>query len=205
MPLRIYFFDGVVVMWKNVKISPWIGEQYANPDIFQFKTLILGESNYTSKENFQSDLVIKCIKDHIGLNEDPNFSRFATKIRKVIFSRDNIDTNTFWKNVSFYNFIQDLVGETSKTRPTEQMWQKSMTAFNEIINILEPERILVLGIANWKNLLSHLEHREINQYKSEFYINNKKFIAGYILHPSSPSGFKYNTWQPIVEEILHKI
>jgi hypothetical protein len=32
---------------SQIKIRPWKGEKYENPNIFPHKTLILGESNYT--------------------------------------------------------------------------------------------------------------------------------------------------------------
>lgn len=192
-------------MWDKVKVHPWVGSQYNHPDIFPFKTLILGESNYTSEENFNSKLVMECITDHIGLNEDPNFSRFATKTRRVVFGRNTpINAKTFWENAAFYNFVQYLVGGASKERPTEQMWEKSADAFNELVGILKPERILVLGVENWRNLLSHLEHENINQYKSKFNINGNEFLAGYIAHPSYGGGFSYDVWQPVAEEILLK-
>ena len=190
-------------MWNRVKVHPWVGSQYEQPEIFPFKTLILGESNYTSEENFNSNLVIECITDHIGLNEDPNFSRFATKTRRVIFGRDTaISANTFWDNAAFYNFVQYLVGGASKERPTDEMWHESVPAFNELISKLKPERILVLGLENWNNLLANIKHKKKGKHMATLNVNEQEFIAGYITHPSYGGGFSYNKWLPIAKEIV---
>jgi hypothetical protein len=61
-------------------------------------------------------------------------------------------------DVAFYNFVQFLVGGESRIRPTQEMWRNSIPAFSEIISNLNPLQILVLGKANWSNLLTHIEH-----------------------------------------------
>ena len=190
-------------MWNKVKVHPWVGPQYENPIIFPYKTLILGESNYTSEEKFNSNLVIECIADHIGQNEDPNFSRFATKARRVVFGRNTtISSKLFWENAAFYNFVQCLVGSASRERPSEKMWSESVQAFNELICTLKPERILVLGLENWKNLLAHLNHKKMGEHMAALNINGQEVIAGYIIHPSYGGGFSYDEWHPIASQIL---
>ena len=192
-------------MWNKVKVYPWVGTQYEKPEIFPDKTLILGESNYTSEGNFDSNLVISCVVDHIGKNEDPNFSRFATKTRRVIFGHNTkVSSKMFWENVAFYNFVQYLVGSVSKERPTEKMWHESVQAFSEIINTLKPKRMLVLGLENWKNLLEHINHTKEGKYMATFDVDGYRVIAGYIIHPSYGGGFSYEEWQPVASEILLK-
>lgn len=194
-------------MWNKVKVHPWVGSKYEQPAIFPCRTLILGESNYTSECNFHSNLVIECIEDHIGLNEDPKFSRFATKIRRVIFGRDSdsiISPKTFWENVAFYNFVQFLVGGASKERPTEKLWRDSVPAFTELVANLKPERILVLGQENWNNLLSNISHKKVSKYIATLNVIEHKLIAGYIVHPSHGRGFSYDEWQSVAREIVLK-
>ncbi len=192
-------------MWNKVKVHPWVGSQYEKPEIFPDKTLILGESNYTSEENFDSNLVISCVADHIGENEDPNFSRFATKTRRVIFGRNTtVSSKQFWGNVAFYNFVQYLVGSVSRERPTEKMRHESVQAFSEIINTLKPKRMLVLGLENWKNLLEYVNHTKEGEYMVTFDVDGYRVIAGYIIHPSYGGGFSYKEWQPVASEILLK-
>ena len=122
-------------MWSSkVFIHPWIGKRYNNPKYFKEKTLILGESNFTQPENFNKNLVIRCVEDDInihGENRDTTgFCRFSTKIRRVIFGRDeSIGPEGLWSDVSFYNFIQMLVGDKSRMRPTQEMWNKVLLGF----------------------------------------------------------------------------
>ena len=141
-------------MWSSkVVIHPWIGKRYKNPKYFKERTLVLGESNFTQPENFNKNLVIRCVEDDInihGENRDTTgFCRFSTKIRRVIFGRDeSIGPEGLWSDVSFYNFIQMLVGDKSRMRPTQEMWNNSIPAFTEVIETLQPQRILVLGKQN---------------------------------------------------------
>ena len=192
-------------MWHKVKVHPWIGEYFMTPKIFPHRTLILGESNYTSPDKFNSALVISCIQDHIGDNTDPNFSRFATKVRRVIFGREtSISAKEFWENAAFYNFVQYLVGGESKERPTSQMWFDSVEAFSELVTTLKPERVLILGQENWRNLLGHIEHIKINENIANLVVGGSNVLAGYILHPSYGGGFTYKEWHPVAESVLLK-
>jgi len=191
-------------MWNKVKVHPWLGEFYESNELLPYRTLVLGESNYTSEENFDSNLVIACIKDHIGENSDNNFSRFATKIRRVILGHDTkVSSKEFWENTAFYNFVQYRVGDLSKQRPTQKMWDDSVQAFEELVNNIKPERILVLGQENWTNLLAHIEYRKINNFMVKFIIGRHTVIAGFIVHPSAGGGyFTYKEYGPIAKQVV---
>jgi len=191
----------------EIKVRPWIGENYKTPSIFPYRTLILGESNYTDNpEQFNANIVINCVNDDLTGQDTQGFGKFATKVRNVIFQkRDPVDRETFWKNVAFYNFVQFLVGNKAGVRPTEEMWKDSIPAFKELILELEPERVLVLGAENWENLTTHISpyktHCKFPNHIAAFMINNHAFIAGYIDHPSSV-GFTYSHWTAIINELL---
>ena len=194
---------------KKIKVFPWIGKNYYTPKTLPHKTLIMGESNYTDENNFNSNLVIECIKDYLDKNEDKSFSRFATKILRVILGENTkVDKQIFWNDIAFYNYVQYLVGNKSGDRPSFEMWQKSFEAFEEIINELKPERILVLGKQNWENLLSNIKSNNINienidEYTIKTNIDNQNIIIGYIVHPSSGGGyFTYKIYHPIAKKIV---
>ena len=165
---------------------------------------MLGESNYTAEENFDFNLVIACIKDHIEENSDENFSRFATKTRRVILGRDTkVSAKEFWENAAFYNFVQYRVGDFSKERPTKKMWDDSAHAFEELVNNIKPERILVLGQENWRNLLAHTKHENINDFKAKIFIGSYEVIAGFIVHPSAGGGYlTYNEYGPMARDVV---
>ncbi len=193
-------------MWTDVNVYPWRGENYECPTIFPFRTLILGESNYTDADKFDEKLVINCILDDIGIADDRDtqgFCKFSTKIRRVIFGRDTkITPQEFWSNAAFYNFVQYRVGDKSKKRPTPLMWSDSVKAFSEVVSALRPERILVLGKGNWDNLLSNVSHDPIDKTTATIIVNGYSTLAGYIFHPSSGSGFSYQRWQPVAERFV---
>lgn len=193
-------------MWSKVSVHPWCGDKYEKPTIFPYRTLIMGESNYTESDKFGSDLVIACVLDDMSDAADRDtqgFCKFATKIRRVIFGRETqITPEEFWRNAGFYNFVQYLVGGKSKERPTNQMWIDSVEPFSEVVSQLKPERILVLGKANWINLLAHIKHEKVNETQANLFIDGYSVLAGYIFHPSSGRGFSYQKWQPVAKAIV---
>lgn len=191
-------------MWNKVKVYPWVGKNYESNLLLPYRTLILGESNYTTEENFDSNLVISCIEDHIGNNSDDNFSRFATKVRRVALGRDTeVSAKEFWENCSFYNFVQYRVGDFSKERPTQKMWDDSVDALDELINSIKPERMLVIGKENWTNLLIHIRHRKIDSHKAIFELGKNKIVSAFIFHPSSGGGyFTYDAYGPIARDLI---
>ena len=196
-------------MWSSsVRVHPWVGRHYESPKHFLHKTLILGESNFTQVEKFNQDLVKNCVENDISIDplverDKPGFCRFSTKIRRIVFGRDEtVGPSGLWDDVAFYNFVQTLVGDKSRVRPTQEMWIESVPAFTEIVTKLKPARILVLGKANWRNLLTHVEHESTNDHGAILSVGNIHVIAGYINHPSS--SLSYVKWQPIAKELLLK-
>lgn len=190
--------------WQAVKVEPWIGDKYPTPEIFRYRTLIMGESNY-APDNLNLKSVIDDVKLHIGLNTNPDFSRFATKVRRLTafdlsMASHELTRKEFWRNIAFYNFIQCLVGSKARQRPTSEMWASSVPAFLEIMEKLRPQRILVLGKANWLNLLSHVRYNEIDDFSVRVVCGGQEVVAGYTNHPSS--SIAYEKWRPIVRKVL---
>lgn len=194
-------------MWSSsVLVHPWVGKHYDRPSLLLHKTLILGESNFTEPDKFNQGLVQACVANDISTDpseekDTSGFCRFSTKIRRIIFGSDTtVGPAGFWQDVAFYNFVQALVGDRSRIRPTQEMWRESVPAFNEIVSRLTPSRVLVLGKANWLNLLSHVEHEKIDEYRAMLTVEKHRVIAGYVNHPSS--SLSYNTWHPIAKDLL---
>lgn len=189
--------------WREVKVLPWVGERYAKPSLFPYRTLILGESNYTDAALYTPQLVIECVKDHLTGNEDPNFSRFATKIRRLALGeRGDLTAGAFWSEVAFYNFVQARVGEAARDRPTEAMWRESVPAFQEVVANLQPQRLWVLGKANWLNLLQQLPHRRLDPFTVSLEAGSEPqpLLASYTNHPSS--SLLYSVWAPVARQLL---
>jgi hypothetical protein len=192
-------------MWSSVvQVYPWVGKSFETPKHFPRKTLLLGESNFTETELFGTSLVQDCvigdISDHSENRDTNGFCRFSTKIRRILFDSEVIDPSNLWGDVAFYNFVQFLVGGKSRIRPTQEMWKRSVPAFNEIVSKLDPLQILVLGKANWNNLLTHIEHERIDEFMAKLNVGGNWITAIYINHPSS--SLSYSKWRPIAKRIL---
>lgn len=194
-------------MWSDdVVVHPWVGNRYYDPIHFYCRTLILGESNYTTPDKFKSNLVIDCVLDDMNTDcaierDTAGFCRFSTKVRRVIFGRsESLGPAGFWTDVAFYNFVQFRVGDSARVRPTDEMWRKSALAFAEVIQSLQPAKILVLGKANWDNLLHLVPHEKVGPYTADIEVAEKIVRAGFINHPSS--SLTYSTWQPIAHALL---
>ena len=190
---------------ENQTVKPWVGGNYESPAIFPYKTLIVGESNYTeTQEQFNEDLVNNCVADDKDGKDGNGFGRFATKLRRTIFgSESNMSPAEFWPHVAFYNFVQYRVGDAARIRPVDEMWRDSAPAFSRMANQLKPERILVLGIENWGNLLQVVPHEKVSEHQALLQLDGQKILAGYVAHPSSP-GFSYAPWNPVAHELLLK-
>lgn len=194
-------------IWSDsIKVHPWVGEYYENPRHVLHKTLILGESNFTEPSKFNSGLVQECVRDDMSTDrsrerDTTGFCRFSTKIRRIIFgSKESVGPAGLWQDVAFYNFVQTLVGGAARMRPTQEMWDESVPAFVEIVTALKPTKILVLGKANWNNLLAHVEHEAVESYKCLLKIGSDRVAAGYVNHPSS--SLSYSKWQPVAKAFL---
>lgn len=189
---------------ENELVQPWVGESYESPKILPYRTLIVGESNYTDKPSqFNPYIVINCVSDDL-IGEDPSgFGRFSTKLRRTIFGPENdMGPAGFWPHVAFYNFVQYLVGDAARIRPTNEMWRDSLPAFVQVVRRLKPDRILVLGIENWRNLLGAVMHKDASEYQALLEIGGREYLAGYVFHPSS--SLKYADWNPVAYELLLK-
>lgn len=189
---------------ENQTVKPWVGENYESPAIFPYKTFIVGESNYTeTQEQFNEDLVNNCV-DNDFKRQDRSFQKISTTLRRTIFGREsNMSPAEFWPHVAFYNFVQRRVGDAARIRPTPEMWRDSAPAFFKVAAQIKPERILVLGIENWTNILQLAPHEKVSEHQALLQLDGQKILAGYVAHPSS-IGFAYAEWHPVAHELLLK-
>lgn len=183
-------------------VKPWVGDRYESPSIFPHRTLIVGESNYVdSPEKFNPYIVINCVADDLSGDDPTGFGKFSTKLRRVIFGSDgDMGPHGFWPNVAFYNFVQYLVGDAARQRPTNEMWKSSVPAFERVVEDLKPERILVLGLENWRNLLACMNHTPVSRHQAVLKVGSRDVVAGYIQHPSS--SMSYAEWGPVARSLL---
>ncbi len=107
----------------------------------------------------------------------------------------------FWNAVSFYNYIQEKVGETPRQRPTPEMWPRWRSTFVLVLEKLNPDRVLVLGRGLWNNLNAL---GLINAAPNEAFflvVENKSVKVAHIPHPAS-FGFKPAEWRILTRDLL---
>ncbi|BCB07912.1 hypothetical protein HHSLTHF2_18020 [Vreelandella venusta] len=174
---------------SHIVFKPWIGDNYSTSEL-GVRILILGESHYGDQGDEHEDFTIDVVK---MWGKEKRLA-FFTKIAKTIlnynasdFLSDN-EKATLWENVAFYNYVQAIVGEGARVRPSDDMWAKSAPALQEVIEKLDPQVIIVLG----KELADNLPH----------IFGEIEFC--YLNHPSS-GGYSYSENNKLVLSAIESV
>jgi hypothetical protein len=134
----------VTYTFSHATFHPVVGRLYQEA-VFGRRLLILGESHYPA-ENLPTaasnvtDAVLTWHKDKRAF-----FKAIENILPKTTGAR-GCDC------VAFYNFVQHFVGTSKHRRPAKKQWTSPETVdgFREVLDVLQPERILVVGRENWK-------------------------------------------------------
>ena len=123
--------------------EPWIGARYWSPGLNGIRVLILGESSYGPAESAYRESTVDDVLNLAQSARNP----FFTKVYKLVsgLESQNADRTEFWERVAFYNFIQSLVGNGPRERPTDAMWLAAREPFLETLSDLRPQVIIALG------------------------------------------------------------
>jgi hypothetical protein len=206
--------------FDSVMFYPWIGKDYSHGGIFKKKILVLGESHYCDEcsDNCHPGVKSNCnnltrnvIKDQFTDGEKKH--AIFTKLAKLLLDSDDIDLKdkeNFWNSVSFYNYVQKSVAVKSRVAPSAEMFEMSFQSFNEVMDKLAPDFLLIVSSRLWQNLPGKegvewpagpiIEENSIIK-KTWYYKGKRKDILSMtIYHPSSPS-FSYD-YKPIVKKAL---
>jgi hypothetical protein len=200
--------------------KPWKGLDYeCESNQNGGKIMIVGESHYhkcnvdcTTK--LHANLTIRTVQ---GIVDGEFRHTFFTKIASLFGEGKNV--SGFWEKVAFYNFLQELL-EKPRSPVTKEMRQnsKNQKLFFEMLRILKPNYVLVLGKANWQflpsrpstnkpvickesrfalNLPGRLHIDEINAY---WYPTGESSwaLVGAVQHPSS-YGFSSTQLRPWIQ------
>ena len=192
-----------------VFFNPWKGDHYASSPVFGKKILVLGESHYQWDNN--KPLVPESTRDFIikGEIEGRWRKQFWTNIAVAFLNKRPTpeEKKDFWHSVSFYNYIQEIVGSGPRVRPSEKMWKTSEPGFIEVLDLLTPNALIVLGYELWKNLpcLNRKPGPTIcgaKQPKTWYYplTGGGSCLAYGIRHPSA--GFSGKYWHPYVKQVI---
>ncbi|SHK16271.1 hypothetical protein SAMN02745216_02988 [Desulfatibacillum alkenivorans DSM 16219] len=180
---------------ENVYFKPWVGSQYGTG---KDRILLLGESHYADRKpspSFTIDLTQEYIDGELR-------HRYWTQIMQVVSGKRHwdIDKHSFWHEVAFYNFIQDVVGDSAGKPPTSQLIENSVVPFFEVLSELKPTHLLVLSKRLWgylpsdgkqgSDLVIENDKRETRIYN----IPGGEVKATWLPHPSYFSAPKWHPW-----------
>lgn len=180
----------------GVVFDPWVGSKYESSDLFGVRVLVLGESHYGKPSELCTAFTTDVVRRWAQAHRDS----FFTKVSKVLLG---LDENTWlapepraeiWEHVAFYNYVQELVGDRARRRPTAQMWTAAAPPFLGILRELNPDAVLVLGKALEQNLPADFP---------------QQIAKARIYHPSSGVNprtrepyFNHKTANPIFAELI---
>jgi len=193
---------------------PWIGSAYETGVTGGLKLLILGESHYGNPHDKERYLTQSVVENQLSGAARQGFLTRVQRLVSEATDRDSVvPTETpFWHRVAFYNYVQELVGETARIRPSVGAWERSASAFVRQLEILQPHAVLVCGRALWDQLKSVdglTDGPEINSTKPDvrsrtLHISGRTVgVAAPINHPAS-RGFKRERWLPVVDHLLSR-
>ena len=189
-------------MASAILFNPWKGSNY-ECGFGGLRTLVLGESHYQWDAEISIDgdpnLTIGLVNDQLSGEET---KAFWTKIAIAFLNRkpsleDKID---FWNAVAFYNYIQQSAGDGPRIAPPKASWKDSEEAFKEVVELLKPQFILILGMRLWYGLPDLTGDfgpilNDATQEKTWVYYHSQgRALAYYIKHPST--GFNGLDWHP---------
>ncbi|WP_460824379.1 hypothetical protein [Lysobacter olei] len=146
--------------WSNaVHFIPLVGPEYDDGLVSDVRVLLLGESHYgddSAAEGFGRDCTQYWFQDYLNESYDiDGDSQFFRKLPRIL-ARDvkvtQLGSAAAWRRAAYANFVQALVGERARTRPSRQQWLDGQRALTEMAEKLQPDVVLVLGAQLWSHI-----------------------------------------------------
>jgi len=206
---------------SRIRILPWIGDKYSQGGPHwkggptRKRLLILGESHYAgSTEGLLADQKNRCLtRDVIKRQWTGKSYSYHTKVAGAVSSLEphEVDKQAFWSTVSFYSFVQDVVGIGPRVRPSDEQWTRGLNLLPEVIDALQPHYVLATGWTLWTHLPDWKPDRKLpfRAKKAEPFDTcvhqtptGHAFRAAYIKHPSAPRFGSGVSWHPFVRMFL---
>ncbi|CAM8005801.1 hypothetical protein MOMOMMO210B_19210 [Morganella morganii] len=106
------------------RFLPFIGRQYED-SIYGVKVMILGLSHYGDPEDAYPEFTRDVIDENAYSPGNRFFTLLTNLLRLSKDAPDDTERRAAWEQVAFYNYIQDIVGITSRISPTPEMWDEA--------------------------------------------------------------------------------
>lgn len=194
---------------------PWVGPNYSFGGIFGKRIMVLGDSHYCGtpcgkcgiNPNPQCN---RLTSDVIGWCLDPNCEREVWMKTYLKFERSLVGHETtseesrkIWDSIVFYNFLQVALYGPREAGTPEQ-YQASVGPFFNVLNIYQPDLLIVWGKRLWGNLPGEnwIDGSDVlvdgYQVENGYYLldNGKKVRAICVCHPSV--GYSWDFWYKVI-------
>jgi len=192
---------------SHILFNPWVGDRYHCAPLGK-KVLILGESIYRWKSksdiDTDKDVVINIITEQIdGYYKT---KAFWTKIAMMFLNKKPTleEKQKFWHSVAFHEYVQRTIGDKARMRPDEDQWTSGAVAFQEVLDSLQPEILVILGYSLWDHTPAAVAGPTLSYSKDAGTVIYKHIggscLAINVKHPSS--GFNGRMWHPLIAEAM---
>ena len=152
---------------EKIVFAPWVGAHFFQQTS---KLLFLGESHYGvvadgSEVDFTTEVIRRQFGEGLDVDQERERYVLQSKIERMFCDRQELtkeDSRLFWNKCAFYNFVQGHL-DSQKQRPTGRQFEDSVPSFCEVIGKLQPNVVVILGLATW----NHLPNNEVLQWSKQ--------------------------------------
>jgi hypothetical protein len=138
---------------KGLTWLPWVGQAFPKR-LPQQRLLIVGQSHYyKAPDQTADDYVRDPYSTRDVVSEQGYGTRTWKRIPILFFNKSEVDYNSFWSNIAFYNFVQrpmkSLGGQ--REQPSFEDYMSGWAVFLETVKIVEPSHCLFIGVSAAKS------------------------------------------------------
>lgn len=210
----------------NVFFKPWVGKEYANPQIFSKRIMILGESHHCKELDEKKCNLVECAKRPVECQdftcdvvnrfllyrEYENWFITYIKFEQALSGKKLQDgeRDKLWNSIMFYNYTQ-VPMEHPGQRPSSEQIRYSDRGFSEVFDQYKPEIIITWGrnifnaisVSKEQTIVSiHVLDKIFNLPTFVYDLpNDKKCIVFPIYHPASPR-FSPTYWNKVIKHFI---
>lgn len=192
---------------EKFKFVPWIGSEYAT-GYNGIKLLIVGDSHYGDPPGKEINFTRDVLGRHLSGEKRVSF---FTLIARAITGEANeqLNQDKFWNTVAFYNYIQTSMDDFD-VRPTSEQAIEAQDAFKEALDVLQPDRLILLGNMVWDMTPSDgkegyviiLSNTNRQMLTWHYPTNTGKVIYTGKMEHASSRRFSPDSWHPLVESFF---
>jgi hypothetical protein len=194
----------------GVYFHPAVGAHYGKrtSDGPSPKLWLLGASHYewelqAAQRGIQRPPTLTCW--NIAAQLTTASHRFYTNIECTLLGKKATpaEREEVWSSLVFSNFVQQIVGYGPTARPTPHMWAGGRTAFQSILEVLQPDVVLVCGFELWDKLPGGYRSLQ-DMHEGTIVLKRRVYghtIACRVRHPSSP-GFSSRAWHQVLTRAM---